>query len=58
MLDRGRKLADNCTGLQGSLKCPATGGDTWLRLGSIISIITSVIYLSARSVNPARARAL
>ena len=44
VLDRIRKLADNCTGLQGFLACHATGGGTGSGLGSLILERLSVDY--------------
>ncbi|KAH8053931.1 hypothetical protein JL721_10654 [Aureococcus anophagefferens] len=44
VLDRIRKLADNCTGLQGFLAFHATGGGTGSGLGSLILERLSVDY--------------
>ena len=44
VLDRVRKLADNCTGLQGFLCFHATGGGTGSGLGSLLLERLSVIY--------------
>jgi tubulin alpha len=43
-LDRIRKLADNCTGLQGFLVFHATGGGTGSGLGSLLLERLSVDY--------------
>ena len=44
VLDRIRKLADNCTGLQGFLAFHATGGGTGSGLGSLLLERLSVDY--------------
>jgi tubulin alpha len=44
VLDRIRKLADNCTGLQGFLVFHATGGGTGSGLGSLLLERLSVDY--------------
>ena len=44
VLDRVRKLADNCTGLQGFLVFHATGGGTGSGLGSLLLERLSVDY--------------
>jgi len=44
VLDRIRKLADNCTGLQGFLVFYATGGGTGSGLGSLLLERLSVDY--------------
>merc|ERR1712000_342828 len=44
VLDRVRKLADNCTGLQGFMIFPATGGGTGSGLGSLLLERLSVDY--------------
>merc|ERR1719298_185367 len=44
VLDRIRKLADNCTGLQGFLIFHATGGGTGSGLGSLLLERLSVDY--------------
>merc|ERR1711898_48355 len=44
VLDRIRKLADNCTGLQGFLCFHATGGGTGSGLGSLVLERLSVDY--------------
>ena len=44
VLDRIRKLADNCTGLQGFLAYHATGGGTGSGLGSLLLERLSVDY--------------
>jgi len=44
VLDRVRKLADNCTGLQGFLVYHATGGGTGSGLGSLLLERLSVDY--------------
>jgi tubulin alpha len=43
-LDRVRKLADNCTGLQGFLVFSAVGGGTGSGLGSLLLERLSVDY--------------
>lgn len=43
-LDRVRKLADNCTGLQGFLVFSAVGGGTGSGLGSLLLERLSVEY--------------
>lgn len=43
-LDRVRKLADNCTGLQGFLAFNAVGGGTGSGLGSLLLERLSVDY--------------
>lgn len=43
-LDRVRKLADNCTGLQGFLVFNAVGGGTGSGLGSLLLERLSVDY--------------
>jgi len=43
-LDRVRKLADNCTGLQGFLVFSAVGGGTGSGLGSLLLEQLSVEY--------------
>ena len=43
-LDRLRKLADNCTGLQGFLVFSAVGGGTGSGLGSLLLERLSVDY--------------
>jgi tubulin alpha len=49
VLDRIRKLADNCTGLQGFLCFNAVGGGTGSGLGSLLLERLSVDY--GRKVN-------
>merc|ERR1712220_30721 len=44
VLDRVRKLADNCTGLQGFLVFHATGGGTGSGLGALLLERLSVDY--------------
>ena len=44
VLDRIRKLSDNCTGLQGFLVFHATGGGTGSGLGSLLLERLSVDY--------------
>ena len=44
VLDRIRKLADNCTGLQGFLVLHATGGGTGSGFGSLLLERLSVDY--------------
>ena len=44
MLDRIRKLADNCTGLQGFLVFNAVGGGTGSGLGALLLERLSVDY--------------
>jgi tubulin alpha len=44
ILDRTRKLADNCTGLQGFLVFNAVGGGTGSGLGSLLLERLSVDY--------------
>ena len=44
MLDRIRKLTDNCTGLQGILCFNAVGGGTGSGLGSLLVERLSVDY--------------
>ena len=59
VLDRIRKLADNCTGLQGFLAFHATGGGTGSGLGSLLlerSRSTTAASPSSRSASRRRRR--
>ena len=47
VLDRVRKLADNCTGLQGFMIFHATGGGTGSGLGSLLLKLGFTIYATA-----------